>query len=119
MGQHHAFGHKGEQIAADFLKQNGYQILKQNYRYDRAEVDIIAKMDNTLVIVEVKSRTSDFLEDISQTINSGKVKRLTKAANHYVVENDLDLEVRFDVVVIRKTSNDYEVEHLENAFHFF
>ncbi|WP_435624375.1 YraN family protein [Flagellimonas sp.] len=119
MGLHNAFGRKGEQIAADFLKKKGYQILKQNYRFDKAEVDIIAKMNNFLVIVEVKTRTSEFLEDLSQTINPGKIKRLTKAANHYVLENDLDIEVRFDVMVIRKNERGFKVKHIEDAFHFF
>ena len=119
MGEHHAFGHKGEQIAADFLKHKGYQILEQNYRFDKAEVDILAKKDETLVVVEVKSRTSSFLEDISQTINSGKIKRLAKVANQFIEESNLDLEVRFDVIVILKKQDDFEVEHLENAFHFF
>ena len=119
MGGHHAFGHKGEQIAADFLKDKGYQILKQNYRFDKAEVDIFAEKDQTLVVVEVKSRTSSFLEDISQTINRGKIKRLTKAANQFIEENNIDFEVRFDVIVILKKQNGFEVEHLENAFHFF
>ena len=119
MGEHHAFGYKGEQIAVDFLRQKGYQILKQNYRFDKAEVDIIAEKDETLIVVEVKSRTSSFLEDISQTINPGKIKRLTKATNQFIVENNIDLEVWFDVVVILKKQDGFKVEHIENAFHFF
>ena len=119
MGQHNVFGHEGEQIATDFLIKKGYQILKRNYRYDRAEIDILAQKEDILAIVEVKSRTSDFLEDISQTINPSKIKRLVKAANQYVVENDLDVEVRFDTVLIIKNKKQLEVEHLEDAFHHF
>ncbi|PRX57304.1 YraN family protein [Flagellimonas meridianipacifica] len=119
MGQHNAFGHQGERIAANFLKEKGYQILEQNYRYDRAEVDILAQKEGTLVVVEVKSRTSDFLEDISQVINQGKIKRLVKAADHYIQENNLDVEVRFDVIIVKGGSKGFEVEHLESAFHYF
>ncbi|WP_298995270.1 YraN family protein [Flagellimonas sp. S174] len=119
MGQHNAFGHEGERIAADFLMKKGYQILKQNYRYDRAEIDILAQNEDTLIVVEVKSRTSEFLEDITQVINQGKIKRLVKAADHYVEENNLDLEVRFDVIIVKRSSKGMEIEHLESAFHHF
>ncbi|MEM9362423.1 MAG: YraN family protein [Bacteroidota bacterium] len=119
MGQHNAFGHEGEQIAKDFLIEKGYRILKQNYRYDKAEIDILAQIVDILVVVEVKSRTFDFLEDISQTVNPRKIKRLVKAADRFVVENDLDVEVRFDVITVLKKRGDFEVKHLENAFHYF
>ncbi|MEM9077604.1 MAG: YraN family protein [Bacteroidota bacterium] len=119
MGQHNAFGHEGEQIAKDFLIEKGYKILKQNYRYDKAEIDILAQINDILVVVEVKSRTTDFLEDISQSINPSKIKRLVKAADHFVVEHDLDVEVRFDVIIILKKQQDHEVKHLENAFFHF
>ncbi len=119
MGKHNEFGQEGEQIASDFLKQKGYQILKQNYRYDRAEIDILAQIDEILAVVEVKSRTSGFLEDISHTINRGKIQRLVKATDHFITQNNLDLEVRYDIITVIKKRNDFEIEHLENAFHHF
>ncbi|MBO0342372.1 MAG: YraN family protein [Bacteroidota bacterium] len=119
MANHNTFGKLGEQKAVDFLKASGYIIKVRNYRYLNAEVDIIAEKDNILAVVEVKSRNKGFLEDISNVISPKKIKLLTLAANHYLEEINTDLEVRFDVITVVKNSNDYEIEHFENAFYHF
>ena len=119
MGDHNTFGKLGEQKAIDFLKASGYQIVRQNYRYLKAEIDIIARQGDTLVIVEVKSRTSGFLEDISNTINPKKIKLLTMAANHFVEEMEADVEVRFDIITVIKYADRFDIEHIENAFYHF
>ncbi|WP_420603140.1 YraN family protein [Flagellimonas sp.] len=119
MGKHNEFGKQGEQIAVDFLRKAGYKICLRNYRYLKAEIDIIAKMGETLAIVEVKTRTSDFLEDMESVINPKKIKLLTLAADQYVQEHDLDIDVRFDVIIVIKRREGFEVEHLENAFYHF
>ena len=119
MGEHNDFGKLGEQIATDFLVENGYEICARNHRYLSAEVDIIAKKDGVLSIVEVKSRNAGFVEDISDTITKKKIRLLTLAADHYIIENDLDIEVRFDVVTVIKKQGKFTVEHLKNAFYHF
>ncbi|SNY95362.1 YraN family protein [Flagellimonas pacifica] len=119
MGKHNEFGKLGEQIAVDFLQKKGYEICFRNYRYLKAEVDVIAKIGETLVVVEVKTRTSDFLEDMQSVISPKKIKLLTLAADQYVQEHDLDIEVRFDVIIVIKKIEGFEVEHLENAFYHF
>ena len=119
MGDHNTFGKLGEQKAVDFLKVSGYQIKVCNYRYLNAEVDIIAEKNGILAIVEVKSRNTGFLEDISDVITSKKVKLLTMAANHYVEEFNGDLEARFDVITVVKNGDNFEITHLENAFYHF
>lgn len=113
------FGKLGEQMAVEHLQGKGYVVLERNYQYLKAEVDIIARHGDTLAIVEVKSRNTGFLEDILDTMNAKKIKLLTLAADHYVQENDLDIEVRFDVVTIIKTGSEFHLEHLENAFYHF
>jgi putative endonuclease len=62
MAAHNELGKKGEQLAIDFLIKNEYKILEKNYRYLKAEVDIIAQKENTLVVVEVKTRSTDYFE---------------------------------------------------------
>ncbi|RDY60117.1 YraN family protein [Flagellimonas nanhaiensis] len=119
MGKHNEFGKRGEQIAADFLIDKGYNIRARNYRFQYAEVDIIAEKDGILSVVEVKSRTHGFLEDISETVNKKKIRLLTLAANEFVLENDLDLEVRFDILLVIQEKEKYTVEHMENAFYYF
>ncbi len=119
MENHNKFGELGEQNAVAFLRRKGYTILERNYRYLKAEVDIIAQKDDFVVIVEVKSRNTGFLEGISDAITPKKIKLLTMAANHYVEEMDSDLEVRFDVITVIKKGHNFEIEHFENAFYHF
>ncbi|WP_190810723.1 YraN family protein [Flagellimonas sp. S3867] len=119
MGKHNEFGRLGEQKAVDFLIKRGYKIQKTNYRYLKAEVDIIAQKEGILCVIEVKSRTGGFLEDVSETINQKKINLLVMAANHYVEENNLDVEVRFDIILIIKKGTTFEVEHTKNAFYHF
>lgn len=119
MGNHNEFGKLGEQKAVDFLLEKDYEILLRNYRYLKAEVDIIAKKEEELIIIEVKSRTSGFFEDISDTITPKKIRLLTMAADHYIQENDLEVEVRFDIITVIRKGERFEVEHLENAFYHF
>ncbi len=119
MGKHNEFGKEGEQIATDFLLKKGYTISYRNYRYLKAEIDIIAKKDDTVAIVEVRSRRSDYIENIAETVTPKKIKLLVMAANHYILSADLDVEVRFDIITILKNKNRFEIEHLENAFYHF
>ena len=119
MGKHNEFGKLGEQKAVDFLLKNGYEIKYKNYRYLKAEIDIIAKKENILAIVEVKSRSSDFLENIAETVNQKKIKLLVSAADYYVTENYLDVDVRFDIITILKKGKQFQLEHLEDAFYHF
>ncbi len=120
MATHNELGKVGEQLAADYLLRKGYTILKRNYFYDKAEIDIIAqKEENTLVIVEVKTRNSDFFGDPQEFVTKGKIKNLVKAANEYIISNDLDVEVRFDIIAILKNKSQEKIEHFIDAFYHF
>ncbi|MBD1261493.1 YraN family protein [Maribacter polysiphoniae] len=119
MGKHNEFGKEGEQIAVDFLIQKGYAIKYRNYRYLKAEIDIIAQKDAILAIVEVRSRSTDFVENIAETITKRKIDLLVMGADHYVTEQDLDVEVRFDVITILKNNKVFKIDHLESAFYHF
>ena len=120
MANHHELGKIGEEIAAQYLIKNGYKILRRNFFFDKAEIDIIAqKEEDTVVIVEVKTRNSDFFGDPQSFITPGKIKNLVKAANEYIVSNDLDVEVRFDVIAILKNQKTESLQHFENAFYHF
>lgn len=116
MAQHNELGKEGEQLAVDFLIKNGYQIRDRNWRYLKAEVDIIVQKEDILVVVEVKTRTSDYFGDPQDFINLKKIKLLVSAINEYVASKDLDVEVRFDIIAIIKNKNKTEIEHLEDAF---
>lgn len=119
MAQHNQLGKKGEQLAVDFLLKKGYQILERNYRFDKAEVDIIAKKGQTLAIVEVKTRSTSDFGDPQDFVKPKQIQRLVKAIDEYVNENKLELEVRFDIIAIVSNGKTIDIEHLENAFYHF
>lgn len=121
MGAHNEFGKEGEQLAVAFLQKKGYVVCHRNYRYLKAEIDIIAKKGNVLAIVEVKARSSDFLQHIAETVTEKKIELLVMAADHYVISKDLDVDVRFDIITVLKQNSNKNIviEHLENAFYHF
>ena len=119
MAEHNELGNWGEDMAVDFLVDKGYEIKERNWRFKKAEVDIIATMENTLVAVEVKTRSTDYFGNPQDFIKAKKIKLLVKAVDEYVNRNDLDVEVRFDVIAIVKTENEIKIEHLEDAFFHF
>lgn len=119
MAQHIELGKKGEQLAVDFLIKNGYNILDRNYRFDRAEVDIIARKEEILSIIEVKTRANIDFGNPQDFVKPKQIKNLVKAVNEYITENDVDLEVRFDIISIIKKDNKFQIEHLKDAFYYF
>lgn len=119
MAQHIELGKKGEQLAVDFLIKNGYNILDRNYRFDRAEVDIIARKEEILSIIEVKTRTNIDFGNPQDFVKPKQIKNLVKAVNEYITENNVDLEVRFDIISIIKKDNKFQIEHLKDAFYYF
>lgn len=120
MASHNELGRIGEEIAVQYLLKNGYRILRRNFFFDKAEIDIIAqKEEDTVVMVEVKTRNSDYFGDPQSFVTPKKIKLLVKAANEYIVSNDLDVEVRFDIIAILKNKTQESLEHFENAFYHF
>ena len=119
MARHNELGKKGEQLAVDFLLENKYAIIERNYRFEKAEVDIIAQKDNILAIVEVKTRSTSDFGNPQDFVKPKQIKNLVKAVHAYVTETDLDVEVRFDIIALVKEGKGFKIEHLENAFYHF
>jgi putative endonuclease len=119
MGTHNEFGKEGEELAAAYLVKKGYLIICRNYRYMKAEIDIIAQKGNIIAIIEVKSRSSAYFENIAETVSKKKIMLLVSAADYYINTNKLDKEVRFDIITILKENNKFLIEHFEDAFYHF
>jgi len=120
MASHNELGKIGEQLATNYLLRNGYEILERNFFFDKAEIDIIAQKEKeTIVIVEVKTRNSDYFGDPQDFVTKNKIKLLVKAANEYVILNDLEVEVRFDIIAVLKNKNIEKIEHFPDAFYHF
>jgi len=117
MAEHNDLGILGEEIATEYLSKKGYQIVQRNYKFLKSEIDIVTKKDGLLIIVEVKTRNSDFMAGPHQTVTKKKQKAIIKAANFYIQEHDLDIETRFDIVSIIVNSKQKLIEHIEDAFY--
>ena len=74
MSESHNLGIKGEEIAAEHLKKSGYKILFRNWKWGKNEIDIVAEKDNTVVFVEVKTRTDEFLGGVASAISTEKTE---------------------------------------------
>ena len=108
-------GKNGEEQAIVFLKKAGYQVLASNWRFKHLEVDIIAQDKKELVIIEVKTRQNDVFGTPESFVNKDKQRKLIKAAHEYIMQNNIDLEVRFDIVSVVTSTN--KVYHIKNAFY--
>jgi putative endonuclease len=119
MAGHNDLGKHGELLAVAFLRENGYKILETNWAFQKAEVDIIAQKGNTLAIVEVKTRSGIAFGLPQDFVGAKKIRLLVKAVNEFVTSNDLDVDVRFDIIGIHKVDNDFRIEHHMDAFFYF
>jgi putative endonuclease len=119
MAEHNELGKLGEELAVDFLEKNGYTILETNWFFNKAEIDIIAQKENILAVVEVKTRSSIDFGLPQEFVKPKKIQLLVKAINEYVIQNDLEVEVRFDIVAIHKENTEFVIEHIEEAFYYF
>ena len=119
MAEHNKLGKEGEKLAVGLLHKKGYEILETNYRYLKAEVDIIALKDDILVVVEVKTRSTPDFGDPREFLKSAQIKRLVEAIDHFIEVKGLDYEVRFDFIGIIKNKLGTRLEHIEDAFLHF
>lgn len=119
MAQHNDLGRLGEDLAVDYLQQNGYSILETNWVFQKAEIDIIAQKNDTLAVIEVKTRSSVDFGLPQDFVSPKKIQLLVKAVNAYVLSKDLDATVRFDIIAIHKETGGYQVQHIEDAFFYF
>lgn len=116
MAKHNELGKLGEDLAVKYLIGLGYQILNRNWIYQKKELDVVALKDDFLVVVEVKSRSTDYFEHPADAITLSKIKLLVKATQAYVDLKEIKQEVRFDVVSVIKKGEKYVIEHIEDAF---
>jgi putative endonuclease len=119
MAEHNELGKLGEELAVEFLRKEGYEILETNWTFQKAEIDIIAQKENILAVVEVKTRSSLEFGLPQDFVKPKKIQLLVKAINEYVVSKNLDVEVRFDIIAVHKENKSFAIEHLKDAFYHF
>lgn len=116
MSDHNTTGSKGEKIACTYLKEKGYTILETNWRHRRNEVDIIAKDQNEIVVIEVKTRTDSNFELAHKAINNKKIRSIVKTTDAYLKYKNINSPVRFDTICIIIENKTCKLEHIKDAF---
>ena len=120
MAEHNELRNLAKNLAADFLKQKNYKILIRNFRYQRAEVDIIAEFEDLIVVIEVKARSYNALIEPQEAVTKKKIKAILLCSDFFMKENQIDKEVRFDIItVVPNESGKLEINHIEDAFQSF
>ncbi|MBW7675317.1 YraN family protein [Chryseobacterium chendengshani] len=120
MADHNDLGKKAEDLAAEYLIKNGHRILMRNFRYQKAEIDIISEKDNLIIVTEVKARSTDFFILPQEAVKKGKIKSIVTAANHFMEEFNKTQEVRFDIIsVLPDYNGKLTIEHINDAFEAF
>jgi putative endonuclease len=112
-----ALGKLGEEKAIEFVKANGYKVLHTNWRFGKKELDIVALKSSMLVVFEVKTRWGDYWEEPKEAVTRKKQRNIIEAADAYVEQFDLNLEVQFDIISILVSGRKFEIEHIPDAFY--
>lgn len=117
MAEIHDLGKKGEEIASAHLVSKGFKILATNWRIGNYELDIIAENDEMIVVAEVKTRSSTVFGEPEVFVTKSKQKNMIVAANSFVTYRNIEKEVRFDIIAIVFTGENYMINHIEDAFY--
>ncbi len=119
MAEHNDLGKWGEDEAALYYEDRGYEILERDWKVGKRDIDLIALTEDkdTLVFVEVKTRQNNDLQEPEEAVDVKKMRNLAIAANAYVKLHGLDMDVRFDIIsVVGKCSCVESIECFEDAF---
>lgn len=117
MAAHNELGKQGEQLALEYLLNKGFDLLDKNFRYLKAEVDLIVKQNDLVILVEVKTRSSVYFGRPEEAVSLAKQKLMIEAADYYINSNNLSNEVRFDVISIIINHKGFSIHHIEDAFY--
>lgn len=107
-------GKEGERLAANYLMKKGFEIVRRNFRYRRAEIDLIIRRDDWLIFVEVKTRSTTWYGQPEEAVTTKKVRMIYDAAEEYIFSTDWHGHVRFDIVSV-KLGSPPEILHFEDA----
>lgn len=116
MAEHNDLGWKGEDAAVAYLKKKGHCIVERNWSFSGYEIDIVSEHEEFIVFVEVKTRTSPEWGDPSDAVGEQRMRRMVRAASHYLKKNRIDKPARFDIVAVIWNDRQFELEHIEDAF---
>lgn len=116
MAEHNELGNLGEERAQAYLHSKGYLIRHTNWVTGKLELDIVAEINGWLIIVEVKTRSTETFEHPEETITNRKIRNIVNATHEYILQFDWKGETRFDVISVIPHGQEFHIEHIEDAF---
>lgn len=116
MAEHNDLGNLGEERAQAYLQSKGYHLRHTNWVIGKLELDIVAEKDGWLVVVEVKTRSTETFEHPQDAITIRKIRNIVNATHEYILKFDWTGETRFDVISVLPHGQDFIIEHIEDAF---
>lgn len=120
MAEHNDFGQLAEDLATEFLAKKNYKILARNFRYQKAEIDIVAEFEGIIVVTEVKARSYNTLIEPQEAVTRKKIKSIVMCSDFFMNENNINKEVRFDTItVLPDEMGILQLNHIEDAFQSF
>lgn len=117
MAEHNELGTLGEELALKELLKKGYKLKDKNYRFMKGEIDLIMIDGDKLVFVEVKTRQTAEIGEPYLSVTRKKQRQIIQTAHRYIIQKDLDMDARFDIVSIVHNSYRTKIEHIDNAFY--
>jgi len=116
MAEHNDLGNLGEERAQAYLSSKGYKIRHTNWVVGKLELDIVAEKDGWLIVVEVKTRSTETFEHPEEAITIRKIRNIVNATHEYILQFDWKGETRFDVMSVIPHGQEFLMEHIEDAF---
>lgn len=117
MALHNELGISGEQLAKQFLEDQGYEILDENWVFKKSEIDLIAYKDSKIIFVEVKTRRNNNFAEPEDFVNLNKQKQMALAADEYIHLMNHQHGIRFDIIsILLNKIEKPQIKHIEDAF---
>ena len=116
MATHNETGKLGEERAQAYLHSKGYKIRHTNWTCEKLELDIVAEKDGMLIVVEVKTRSTETFEHPEEAITNKKIRNIVNATHEYIMQFDWQGETRFDVISVIPQRQSFKIDHIEDAF---
>ncbi|MBV2165635.1 MAG: YraN family protein [Kaistella sp.] len=120
MAEHNDFGNLAEDLAVEYLEKKNYRIIARNFRYQKAEIDIVAEFENLIVVAEVKARSYNTVIEPQEAVTKKKIKSIVMCTDFFMQDRTIDKEVRFDIItVLPDEKGVLQLTHIEDAFQSF
>lgn len=116
MAEHNNLGELGEKRAQAYLASKGFHIRHINWKAGKLELDVVAEKDGWLVVIEVKTRSTETFEHPQEAITNRKIRNIINATEEYIFQFNWQGETRFDVISVVPHGQSFIIEHIEDAF---